>query len=83
MKLSFDIKYKRDIQLGIVKVETEHGNPIRIICWDKIGDYPIVGLFTYWEDGIEWEDVECWDIYGKPISGINDMDLCIITNKKQ
>lgn len=42
-KVLFDIKYKEKIINGSAKVF--HGeNPVRIICWDRKGDYPIVGL---------------------------------------
>ena len=34
-KISFDIKYRPQIESGEYKVETRDGKPVRIICWDK------------------------------------------------
>lgn len=78
MKIPFNIKYKPKIQYGEVQLETEYGNPVRIICWDKIGGFPIVGLFNYIEDGKEYEDVECWEKDGTALSEIEGMDLYVI-----
>ena len=41
----FDLKYKDKIESGEYLVTTRGGNPVRIICWDKLdSDYPIIGL---------------------------------------
>ena len=49
------------------KVVTRDGNPVRIICTDANGDYPVVGLIkdkkrnqpeTYTPDGVFFEDEE-------------------------
>ena len=41
----FDLKYKDKIESGEYLVTTRGGNPVRIICWDKLDpDYPIIGL---------------------------------------
>jgi hypothetical protein len=79
MKIPFNIKYKRNIQQGIVRLETEYGNPVRILCWDKLGSYPIVGLYEYYEDECLFEDAEYWDEEGNSSGGVDGMNLCIIT----
>ena len=33
-KIPFDISFRKEIEGGIVKVETASGQPVRIICWD-------------------------------------------------
>ena len=41
----FDLKYKDKIDSGEYLVTTRGGNPVRIVCWDKLdSDYPIIGL---------------------------------------
>lgn len=41
----FDLKYKDKIESGEYLVATREGNPVRIVCWDKLDpDYPIIGL---------------------------------------
>ena len=41
----FDLKYKDKIESGEYLVTTRGGNPVRIVCWDKLdSDYPIIGL---------------------------------------
>lgn len=60
MKIPFDIKYRPQIESGEYKVKTRTGESVRIICWDKQGECPIVvvscvdgdeGVYTYHENG--------------------------------
>ena len=60
MKIPFDIKYRPQIESDEYKVETRNGESVRIICWDKQGECPIVvvscvdgddGVYTYHENG--------------------------------
>ena len=59
MKIPFDMKYRPQIESGEYKVETRNGKSVRIICWDKQGECPIVvlscmdgdeGVYTYHEN---------------------------------
>lgn len=80
-KISFDIKYRPEIESGRYKVETNAGRPVRIICWDAKSEdplvqLPIVGLVDYGKR----EMVFTWDIRG--LYGNNDMDLIIVTDWK-
>lgn len=43
------------------KVITRNGKPVRIVCWDKLGDYPIIGCVKYSDD---YEDLESYDSNG-------------------
>ena len=48
-KIEFDIKYRKEIESGRYLVRTNHehgGKPVRIVCWDRIGDAPILVLVT-------------------------------------
>lgn len=42
-KEPFDIKFKEKIISGKARV-TLDDNPVRIVCWDRNGLYPIIGL---------------------------------------
>lgn len=47
-------------------VQTRDGRPVRILCTDRKGEFPIVGLIaSNYDDDI----VRCW-----PVSGIYDLD---------
>lgn len=47
------------------KVVTRDGRPVRIVCWDKLGDYPIIGCIKYSDD---YEDFETYNINGSKYS---------------
>ena len=49
-KETFNIKFKEKIISGKAKV-TLDDYPIRIICWDRKGKYPNIGLIDYSELG--------------------------------
>jgi hypothetical protein len=44
MKRKFNLKFRDKIESGEVNVITRNGRSVRIVCWDAIGDYPIVAL---------------------------------------
>lgn len=43
------------------KVVTRNGKPVRIVCWGKLGEYPIIGCVKYSDD---YEDLESYDSNG-------------------
>lgn len=45
-------------------VETEFGDQVRLICTDRKGDYPLVGLVD--EPGLGTEKPCCWSMEGNP-----------------
>lgn len=47
------------------KVVTRDGRSVRIVCWDKLGDYPIIGCIKYSDD---YEDFETYNIDGSKYS---------------
>lgn len=47
------------------KICTRDGRPVRIVCWDKLGDYPIIGCIKYSDD---YEDFETYNIDGSKYS---------------
>lgn len=47
-------------------VQTRDGRPVRILCMDRKGEYPVVGLvISNYDDDF----IRCW-----PVSGIYDLD---------
>ena len=48
---AFDEKLAKDIEFGgkFGKIKTRQGFPVRIVCWDTKGPYPITGLIDYGE----------------------------------
>lgn len=42
----FSLQLAKDIQAGKTKgrIVTRDGKPVRILCWDAKGDYPLIGL---------------------------------------
>ena len=47
------------------KIVTRNGKSVRIVCWDKLGDYPIIGCIKYSDD---YEDFETYNIDGSKYS---------------
>lgn len=43
------------------KVVTRNRKPVRIVCWDKLGDYPIIGCVKYSDD---YEELESYNSDG-------------------
>lgn len=73
MNIPFDIKYRPQIESDNYKIKTSEGYPVRIICWDMIGDNPIVGLVTVNGE----ENCTLFDINGKNI--LNTCNCLFIT----
>jgi hypothetical protein len=46
---NFSIATAREINAGLApgRIITRDGYPVRIICWDALGQFPIVGLVDY------------------------------------
>ena len=72
MKIPFDIKYRPQIESGEYKVKTRNGESVRIICWDKQGECPIVvlscvdgdeGVYTYHENGHCINNESIYDLF--------------------
>lgn len=54
MKIPFDVKYRPQIESGEYKVETRDGDSVRIVCWDRKGNYPVLGLLLNEESNTEF-----------------------------
>lgn len=83
MRKQFDIKYRPQIESGEYKVETRDGRRARIICWDAIGPFPIIGLFLT-DDGGETTTQNRPD--GRWCDDLNyesDYDLFIVTPEEE
>lgn len=87
-QIAFDIKYRPEIESGKYKVVTRKGQPVRITCWDALGNFPLTGLVkTY--DNAEYEENNRWGIDGvheltnctSRDSGAYDKDLFILTDE--
>lgn len=63
------MKQKFDLSLWLQdksrKVVTRGGKPVRIVCWDKLGDFPIIACIKYSDD---YEDFESYNIDGSKYS---------------
>lgn len=65
-------------------VQTRDGRPVRIVCWDMIGDYPIVALVLENNDGDLFEDTIIYTIDGRCFScstSVNDLFMAPTTRK--
>lgn len=47
--MDFNLALAREISKGLVsgRIMTRDGYSVRILCWDALGSYPIVGLVNY------------------------------------
>ena len=64
------------------KVVTRDGKPVRIICTDAKGDYPVVGLVSKNDKNLE--DVETFNKYGKYLEKQTDeRDLFFSPEKRE
>lgn len=66
---------------GDLPVKTRSGYDVRIICWDKLGDYPIVGLVKRNE---ETENVMLFNRFGLPMAASGEMEclVCVVEKRK-
>lgn len=77
MEIPFDF----DKAKNGLPVKTKSGYDVRIICWDKLGDHPIVGLI---KRNSEKENVVIFDRFGIPINSPVEVDslVCIVEKRK-
>lgn len=63
-------------------VKTKSGYDVRIICWDRLGEYPIVGLVKKSEDT---ENVMLFDKFGTPplASSVETESLVCVAKKQK
>lgn len=79
-KIPFDIKYIKEIVNNTYKVVTRDNKNVRVICWDRVGSQPIVGLI---EDPCSFGLEYCtlYFLNGKTILKTdNNEDLFLIKN---
>ncbi len=77
--IGFDLALARKISEGHTpgNIMTRDSYPVRIICWDAVGTYPIVGLVNYGS----YERAEHFTAEGLSNFGRNrktDYDLVIV-----
>ena len=62
-------------------VKTKGGCDVRIVCWDKLGGYPIVGLIKRSE---EMEHVMLFDESGIPMAASAETEslVCVVKKRK-
>ena len=62
-------------------VRTKCGCDVRIVCWDKLGEYPIVGLVKRSE---ELENVVLFDKFGIPFAASAETEslVCVVKKRK-
>lgn len=73
-RVKFDLRYKEDIIAGRAKVETRDFQPVRIVCFDWCGDYPVMGKIEDDHSPI------LWAADGRFGADINDLDLFVLTD---
>lgn len=76
MEIPFDFDKAKE---GL-PVKTKSGYDVRIICWDKLGDHPIVGLIKRNSDK---ENVVIYDRFGIPVNSPVEVDSLILVAKKR
>lgn len=77
MEIPFDF----DKAKNGLPVKTKSGYDVRIICWDKLGDHPIVGLI---KRNSEKKNAVVFDRFGIPINSPVEVDslVCIVEKRK-
>lgn len=78
MEIPFDFSRAKDENLPI---KTRSGYDVRIICWDRLGEYPIVGLVKRNE---ETENVMLFDRFGLPMASPVETEclVCLVKKRK-
>lgn len=76
IEIPFDIDKAKE---GL-PVKTKSGYDVRIICWDKLGDHPIVGLVKRDSDK---ENVVIYDRFGIPVNSPVEVYALILVVKKR
>lgn len=77
MEIPFDFNKAKE---GL-PVKTKGGCDVRIVCWDKLGGYPIVGLIKRSE---EMEHVMLFDEFGIPMAAPMETEslVCVVKKRK-
>ena len=62
-------------------VKTKSGCDVRIVCWDRLGEYPIVGLVKRSEDA---ENVVLFNKSGIPMAALAETEslVCVVKKRK-
>lgn len=78
MEISFDFDKAKN---GDLPIKTRSGYDVRIICWDRLGEYPIVGLVKRNE---ETENVMLFDRFGLPMAAPVETEclVCLVKKRK-
>lgn len=76
MEIPFDFNKAKE---GL-PVKTKGGCDVRIVCWDKLGGYPIVGLIKRSE---EMEHVMLFDEFGIPMAAPAETESLVCVTKKR
>lgn len=76
MEIPFDF----DKAKNGLPVKTKGGCDVRIVCWDKLGGYPIVGLIKRSE---EMEHVMLFDEFGIPMAAPTETESLVCVAKKR
>ena len=77
MEIPFDFNKAKE---GL-PVKTKSGYDVRIVCWDKLGEYPIVGLV---KRSSETEGVILFDKFGIPFTAPVETEslVCVVKKRK-
>lgn len=78
MEIPFDFDKAKN---GDLPIKTKSGYDVRIICWDRLGEYPIVGLVKRNE---ETENVMLFDRFGLPMAAPVETEclVCLVKKRK-
>lgn len=76
-----EIPFDFDKAKNGLPVKTKSGYDVRIVCWDKLGDHPIVGLI---KRNSEKENAVVFDKFGIPVNSPVEVDslVCIVEKRK-
>ena len=79
-KIPFDIKFRPEIEAGKYEVVTRLDTPVKILCYDARGKYPIAGLVR----GEETDSPQSWCIDGS-FDGRNESlnDLFLVSAEQE
>ena len=77
MEIPFDFDKAKE---GL-PVKTKSGCDVRIVCWDRLGEYPIIGLVRRSEDA---ENVVLFNKSGIPMAALAETEslVCVVKKRK-
>ena len=77
MEIPFDFDKAKE---GL-PIKTKSGCDVRIVCWDRLGEYPIVGLVKRSEDA---ENVVLFNKSGIPMAALAETEslVCVVKKRK-